>query len=322
MSTTMADPAPGTEDVAGAQPSIVVNGVSKWFGSVVAVNDVSLNVYPGISGLLGPNGAGKTTLLHMISGLAKPSEGDVTVLGEAVRDNPQLYRRMGFMAEYETVYDFYTGRQFVDLAARLHGLNAMAEAVDRAIEAVHLADAQGRTVGTYSRGMRQRIRLAATLVHDPQVLVLDEPLTGTDPRQRIEFHDLVRRLASEGRTVLISSHILEEIETLAERILLMVSGKLAAAGDFHAIRARLDERPYKVRIVASAPRSMGAALMRLDEVDSISAEADGALIVLSRNVSALQRSVPRLAQELGVRLLRVEPLDDSLESVFSYLVER
>ena len=305
-----------------AQPTIVVQGVSKWFGSVVAVNDVSLQVYPGITGLLGPNGAGKSTLLHMISGLSKPSEGKVTLLGEAVRDNPQLYRRMGFMSEHETVYGFYTGRQFVTFAARLYGLKEAAEAVDRAIESVGLVDAQHRSLGTYSRGMRQRMRLAATLVHDPPVLILDEPLIGTDPRQRIEFQDLVRRLAGEGRTILISSHILEEVETLAERILLMVSGKLAAAGDYRAIRAKLDERPYKVRIAVNDSRAMGAALLRLDEVDSISVEADGAVIVLSRNVSALQRSVPRLAQELGIRLLRVEPLDDSLESVFSYLVER
>ncbi len=319
---TAASATPQIEGAPGAQPTIVVQDVSKWFGSVVAVNGVSLEVPPGITGLLGPNGAGKSTLLHMISGLSKPSEGKVTLLGEAVRDNPQLYRRMGFMAEHETVYDFYTGRQFVRFAARLYGLQAEAEAVDRAIETVNLADAQDRPLGTYSRGMRQRMRLAATLVHDPPVLLLDEPLVGTDPRQRIEFQDLVRRLAKEGRTILISSHILEEVETLAERILLMVSGKLAAAGDFRSIRARLDERPYKVRIVVKDPRSMGAALVQLDEVDSISVEADGALVVLSRNVSALQRSVPHLAQELGTRLLRVEPLDDSLESVFNYLVER
>ena len=314
---------PGQTLEANAMPATIdVQSVSKWFGSVVAVNDVSLQVSPGITGLLGPNGAGKTTLLHMMAGLARPSDGQVTLLGEPVRGNPRLYRRMGFMAEHEAVYGFYTGRQFVEFAARLYGLKAVAEAVDWAIEAVGLADVQDRLLGTYSRGMRQRMRLAATLVHDPEVLLLDEPLNGTDPRQRIEFQDLMRRLAGEGRTILISSHILEEVEALAQRILLMVSGKLAASGDFRAIREKLDERPYKVRIVVSDPRSMAAALVRLDEVDSISVEADGALVVLSRNVSALQRSVPRLAQEQGIRLLRVEPLDDSLESVFSYLVER
>jgi len=151
---------------------------------------------------------------------------------------------------------------------------------------------------------------------------LDEPLNGTDPRQRIEFHDTMVRLAGEGRTILISSHILEEVETLASRILLMVSGKLAAAGDFRAIRAKLDEQAYKVRIVTNSPRAMAAALVGMEEVDSVSVTLDGELIALSRNVTALQMSIPRLAQEHGIRLTRVEPMDDSLESIFSYVVER
>ena len=319
---TTVSPTPANTDAPSGQPTIVVRGVSKWFGSVVAVNDVSLEVYPGITGLLGPNGAGKTTLLHVLTGLVKPSEGDVTLLGQRVRGNPQLYRQVGFMTEHEKVYEFYTGREFVEFAARLQGLESPALAAERAIKDVDLMDVKDRPLGTYSRGMRQRMRLAATLVHDPQVLVLDEPLSGTDPRQRIEFQELMGRLAGQGRTILVSSHILEEVETLADRILLMVQGKLAAAGDFRAIRAKLDEQPYKVRIATSDTRSMGAALVRLDEVDSIQIDADGTLIVLSRNVEALQLSVPHLAQELGIRLLRVEPLDDSLESVFSYLVER
>lgn len=245
------------------------------------------------------------------------------MLGEPVRDNPMLYRRVGVMTEHEAVYDFFTGRQFVEFAARLHGLPADAPAIDRAVELVGLAGAQNRALRTYSRGMRQRMRLAASFVHDPQVLVLDEPLSGTDPRQRLEFQGLFKRLAAEGRTILISSHILEEVETLADRILLMVAGKLAASGDPRAIRARLAEMPYHVRIVTTHPRDLASALVSLDVVDSVSIERDeDALIVLSRNVAALQRAVPRLAQDRGTRLKRVEPLDDSLESVFGYLVER
>ncbi len=303
------------------EPTITVQGVSKWFGSVVAVNDVSLEVYPGITGLLGPNGAGKTTLLHMMAGLARVSEGEVTMLGEPVRDNPELYRRVGVMPEHDALYDFYTGREFVRFSAQLQGLGQLDDAVNRAIDAVNLVDVQDRSVGTYSRGMRQRIRLAATLVHDPEILMLDEPLNGTDPRQRIEFQDLLQDLAKQGRTILISSHILEEVETLAGSILLMVSGKLAAAGDYRAIRAKLDERPYRVRIVCGEPRVMAAALIKEDEVESVNVDPDGTLIVLSKNVTTLQRVVPRLAQHENVRLLRVEPLDDSLESVFSYLVD-
>ena len=312
---------PPTPQTTKTEPTIDVLGISKWFGSVVAVNDVSLQVYPGITGLLGPNGAGKTTLLRMIAGLTKPSEGEVSLLGKPPHDNFRLHRRVGFMSEHEAVYGFYTGREFVKFAARLHGLTPLASAVDRAIETIGLTDVQNRPLDTYSRGMRQRMRMAATLVHDPEVLLLDEPLNGTDPRQRIEFQDLMRRLASEGRTILISSHILEEVETLAERILLMVSGKLAAAGDFHTIRVKLDERPYRVRIVVGNPRSMASALVKMDAVDSVTVDPDGALVVLSRNVYALQRSVPRLAQEQKIRLLRMEPLDESLESVFSYIVE-
>ena len=302
-------------------PIIAVESVSKWYGSVVAVNDVTLTVEQGITGLLGPNGAGKTTLLKMIEGLASPSDGSVTIFGQTPRNNPNLFRRVGVMSEHEAVYGFQTGRQFVEWSAKLHDVTTIAEHTDRAIERVGLADAQHRPLGTYSRGMRQRMRLAATIVHEPEVIILDEPLNGTDPRQRLEFHDLMRHLADEGRTILISSHILEEVETLADRILLMVSGKLAASGDYRAIRAKLDEQPYNVRIVSSEPRQMAAALIELETIESVSLGADNDVIVLSRNVAVLQRSLARIAKDRNIRLERVEPLDDSLESVFSYIVE-
>ncbi len=302
-------------------PIIAVESISKWYGSVVAVNDVTLTVEQGITGLLGPNGAGKTTLLKMIEGLASPSDGSVTIFGQSPRNNPNLFRRVGVMSEHEAVYGFQTGRQFVEWSAKLHGVTAIDEATERAIERVGLTDAQHRPLGTYSRGMRQRMRLAATIVHEPEAIILDEPLNGTDPRQRLEFHDLMRHLADEGRTILISSHILEEVETLADRILLMVSGKLAASGDFRAIRAKLDEQPYNVRIVSSEPRQMAAALIELETIESVSLGADNDVIVLSRNVAVLQRSLARMAKDRNIRLERVEPLDDSLESVFSYIVE-
>ncbi len=301
--------------------TIDARSVSKWYGNVVAVNDVSLQVGPGITGLLGPNGAGKTTLLNLITGLASPSEGEVSVLGEPVRENPPLYRRIGFMPGHESLYEVLTARQFVELAAELHGLDPVGPPVDRAFEYVALSDVQHRSMATFSRGMRQRTRLAASLVHDPEVLLLDEPLNGTDPQQRIATQELMRRLASEGRTVLVSSHILEEIETLTDNILLLVAGKLAAAGDFMAIRAKLDERPYQVRVGSSDTRTMAAALIGLDAVDSVSIDDEAALTLLTSDIAELQRSLPRLAKERGIRLLRVEPLDESLDSVFGYLVE-
>ncbi len=303
-----------------ASPTIQVNAVSKWYGNVVAVNDVTFDVHPGITGILGPNGAGKTTLLHIIAGLAAASEGEVRVLGEPSRGNPELYRRIGVMAEHDALYPFMTGREFVTFAARLQGVQN-SDAVDEAIRAVDLVEAQGRRIGGYSRGMRQRIRMAASLVHDPEVLILDEPLNGTDPRQRLHFGEMVQRFAASGKTVLISSHILEEVETLAERILLMVSSKLAASGDYRAIREKLDERPFVVRVVASKQREMAAALVGNPAVESVSL-VDGAIDVQTGNIGEFQSVVARLAQEVGTRLYRVEPLDDSLESVFTYVVQR
>ena len=302
-------------------PVVRVEGVSRWFGSVVAVSDVTFDVRPGITGLLGPNGAGKTTLLRMMTGLAKPSTGSVTVFGEPVRDNPPLYRRIGVMSEHETVYGFMKGRDFVRMMARLRNVPDVEEATDRAIELVDLADAARRRMGTYSRGMRQRMRLAATLVHDPDLLVLDEPLNGADPRQRVHFQELLLRLARDGRTIILSSHILEEVEQLADTVLLVVNGKLAASGGFRAIRSALDERPYHVRVVSDAPRRLAAAVVALESVDAVRVDPDEAIVVLSRNVRDLQVELPRLARTSSIRLRRVEPLDDSLESVFGYLVE-
>jgi ABC-2 type transport system ATP-binding protein len=303
------------------EPVIRVAGVSRWFGSVVAVSDVSFDIGPGITGLLGPNGAGKTTLLRMITGLADTSTGQVTVFGEPVRDNPPLYRRMGVMSEHETVYGFMKGRDFVRTMGKLRGVPDLERAVDRAVGLVDLEEAQHRSMETYSRGMRQRMRLAATLVHDPEVLILDEPLNGADPRQRVHFKQLLLRLRAEGRTIVISSHILEEVEQLADTVLLIVSGKLAASGGFRAIRAALNQRPYHVRIVCDAPRTLASAAVTLPSVDAVHVDPDGAVVVLSRNVLDLQVELPRLAQRAGVSLRRVEPLDDSLESVFGYLVE-
>ena len=317
------DPLPTAEPVTtnGVAPVIRVDHVSRWFGSVVAVSEVTFDIMPGITGLLGPNGAGKTTLLRMITGLADVSDGSVTVFGQPVRDNPPLYGRMGVMSEHEAVYGFLTGRDFVRMMGRLRGVTNLDAAVEKAIGIVDLADAAHRTMGTYSRGMRQRMRLAATLVHDPEILILDEPLNGADPRQRVHFQIVLRRLAAEGRTIVISSHILEEVEQLADTVLLIVNGKLAASGGFRAIRAALDERPYHVLVVSDSPRELAAAVVQLESVDAVNVDPDGTIVVLSRNVRDLQIELPRLAQSASISLRRVEPLDDSLESVFGYLAD-
>jgi ABC-2 type transport system ATP-binding protein len=213
------------------------------------------------------------------------------------------------------------GRDFVKMMGELRGVHDLDNAVDKAIQLVDLADAAYRPMGTYSRGMRQRMRLAATLVHEPDILLLDEPLNGADPRQRVHFQNLLQSYADQGKTVVLSSHILEEVEQLADTVLLIVNGKLAASGDFHAIRAALNDRPYHVRVVSDSPRDLAAALVKLESIDAVNVEADGEIVVLSRNVRDLQIELPRLAKLADVRVRCVEPLDDSLESVFGYLVE-
>ncbi|MDP6667739.1 MAG: ABC transporter ATP-binding protein [Dehalococcoidia bacterium] len=306
----------------GSTPVITVDHVSRWFGSVVSVSDVTFAIRPGITGLLGPNGAGKTTLLRMITGLAEVSDGEVTVFGQHVRNNSELNSRIGVMSEHESVYQFMKGRDFVKMMASLKGVDNIDVATDKAINQVDLADASLRPMGTYSRGMRQRMRLAATLVHDPELLILDEPLNGADPRQRVQFQNLLKQLAAEGRIIVLSSHILEEVERIADTVLLIVNGKLAASGDFHAIRAALDERPYHVQVSSDSPRELASELVKLGSVDAVNINPDGVIVVLSRNVRDLQIELPRLAQSASIRVRRVEPLDDSLESVFGYLVER
>ncbi len=302
------------------RPVIQVDHVSRWFGSVVAVSDVTFDIMPGITGLLGPNGAGKTTLLRMMTGLAGVSDGTVTVFGQQVRDNPQLYKRIGVMSEHESVYPFMKGREFVRMMGQLRGVPGLDDAVERAIDLVDLQRAADLKMGTYSRGMRQRMRLAGCLVHDPELLILDEPLNGADPRQRLQFQKLLLELADQGRTIVLSSHILEEVELVAETVLLIVNGKLAASGGFRAIRAALDQRPYHVRVLSDSPRELAAEVVRLPSVDAVNLDPDGALIVLSSNVRDLQVELPRMAKAASISLRRVEPLDDSLESVFGYLV--
>jgi ABC-2 type transport system ATP-binding protein len=321
MTATMSAPVARVAESTGpSAPVIRVDGVSRWFGSVVAVSDVTFDVAPGITGLLGPNGAGKTTLLRMMTGLAATSSGTVTMFGQPVRDNPPLYRRIGVMSEHETVYASMKGRDFVRMMGRLRGVRDIDAATAKAIALVDMAEAQDRPMDTYSRGMRQRMRLAGTLVHEPDVLILDEPLNGADPRQRVHFKRLLQQLAAEGRTIVLSSHILEEVEELADTVLLIVNGKLAASGGFRAIRAALNQRPYHVRVTCDAPRRLASAVVALPSVDAVHVDPDGALVILSRNVQDLQIELPRLARGAGISLRRVEPLDDSLESVFGYLV--
>jgi ABC-2 type transport system ATP-binding protein len=301
--------------------AIVLREVSRWYGNVVAVNDVSFEVGPGITGLLGPNGAGKTTLLHMMGGFLAPSAGDVRLDDEPTWRHPDIYRRIGFVPEREAVHAFLSGRQFVLASARLQGLTDPGAAADRAIAMVDLPEAANRAIGGYSKGMRQRIKVAAALVHDPPVLILDEPFNGMDPRQRLHMMDLLRSMASEGRSILFSSHILEEVERISDRVLVVVAGRLAASGDFRRIRRLMTDRPHSFTIRSSDDRALARELLAGPEVEAVEVR-DGMLTVRTGDYGALTRSVATAAQRAGASLLELRPADESLESVFSYLVRR
>ena len=239
-------------------PTVEVTGVSKWFGPKVAVSKVSCSFGPGVTGLLGPNGAGKTTMLRMLTGLIRPSEGEIRVLGVWPRANPSVYADIGLVPEESAVYTQMTGRDFVKYAAVLSGIEAPAKAADRAIATVALEDAADRRLEGYSKGMRQRAKVAAALVADPQILVLDEPLNGTDPVQRLRLIDLFRTLGDEGRTLIVSSHVLDEVDRVSDRVLAIVDGRLAAAGDVRAIRRAMSDIPYRVRVETNKPRELAA----------------------------------------------------------------
>jgi ABC-2 type transport system ATP-binding protein len=299
--------------------TIELTGVSHWYGNVVAVNDVTMTIGPGVTGLLGPNGAGKSTILHMISGFLEPSRGTLTVGGAPSWHNPGIYRTLGLVPERDSVYAVLTGLEFVRATAKLHKLADADGAVGRAIAMVDMAAAADRRISTYSKGMRQRIKVAAALVHDPQVLLLDEPFNGMDPRQRLHMMDLLDKLGAEGRTILFSSHILEEVERLSGTIQVVVAGRLAASGDFRAIRRLMTSRPHVFMVRSSDDRLLGATLIGRPAVTGVELTAKG-LQVRASDYGAFCREVAVLSREHGIRLLELLPADESLESVFSYLL--
>jgi ABC-2 type transport system ATP-binding protein len=303
--------------------AIELTSVSRWYGNVVAVNDISFRLDRGVTGLLGPNGAGKSTILHMLAGFLAPSSGTVNVAGGPARGRTEMYRSVGLVPERESVYPFLSAREFVAANARLQGIGAdgLDEAVVRAIARVELQDAQDRPIGTYSKGMRQRAKVAAALVHDPPILLLDEPFNGMDPRQRLHMMDLLRSMAAEGRTILFSSHILEEVERLAERVLVIVAGRLAASGDFREIRRLMTDRPHTFTVRSSDDRALAAALLSVPAIAGVSLD-DGKVTVRSSDFGALSRSIGGVARRSNISLFELLPTDESLESVFSYLVSR
>ncbi|WP_306514492.1 ABC transporter ATP-binding protein [Janibacter hoylei] len=299
-----------------------LESVSRWFGNVVAVNDVTMDVGPGITGLLGPNGAGKSTILSIMAGLLEPSAGTATLDGHPLRQDTGTYRQIGLVPVQESVYDFLTARQFVRLNADLHQLPSARAATDRAIRIVDLEGAADRPVATFSKGMRQRVKMASALVHDPPVLLLDEPFNGMDPIQRHAMATLLADYAAQGRTIVFSSHILEEVESLAGQIEVIVSGRHAASGDRTEIRRLMTDRPNQYRIRSSDNRALAAALLAGSSVRGVRLHGDRYLELEADDFGGFARTAPRVAREHDIRIFELTPTDESLESIFGYLVSR
>ena len=302
-------------------PTITAENLSKWFDQKVAVSEFTYGFRPGVTGLLGPNGAGKTTLLRTLTGLLKPSAGQALVLGESIRRRPGLYRHVGFVPEHDAIYESMTAARFVRWSAALSGAPRPAEAAERALETVQLTGDAHRRLGGFSKGMRRRARVAAALAHDPQILILDEPLNGTDPIQRARLMELLIGLGKEGRTVIVSSHVLAEVERMADRVVAMVNGRLAAAGTVAAIRDAMSDTPRRVHIETDRPRELARRLLAGEWTRSVEM-GDGSFTISTDDARALGGAVMAAAREAECVVTAVTPEDDSLESVFTYLVRR
>ncbi|MFI5935598.1 ABC transporter ATP-binding protein [Actinoplanes sp. NPDC051494] len=297
-----------------------LQNVSRWYGNVVAVNDITMTLNPGVTGLLGPNGAGKTTVLHMMAGFLAPSRGTVTLDDTSTWRNPEVYKQLGLVAEREAVHGFLTAREFVMASARMQKLPDPKKATDWALEMVEMTPAADRRIETYSKGMRQRTRVAAALVHNPQVLLLDEPFNGMDPRQRMHMMGLLHELGDRGHTILFSSHILEEVEQVSGTVQVIVAGRLAASGDYRRIRRLMTNRPHVFAVQSSDDRRLAVALIGEKSVSGVEVAATG-LTVRASDYGSFTRALPRIALDSEIRLKKLIPSDESLESVFSYLLE-
>jgi ABC-2 type transport system ATP-binding protein len=314
-------PAPSLPDPAFvADATVEIANVSVWFGAKVALSELSCSFGPGVTGLLGPNGAGKTTLMRAITGLSPVNQGAVRVGGLDPRRDRSVHRTMALVPEDEAVPTGLTARQLVQYVADLNRVGDPG-AAEAALDTVGMVDAADRRVDGFSKGMRQRTKVAAALVTDPQVLVLDEPLNGADPVQRVSLIRLFRELGAGGRTVIVSSHVLGEVERLAERVIVLVHGRLAAAGGHRAIRDAMDDSPRHVLVRADGARRLAAALVGLEAVGGITFDTNrNGLVIQTVRAKELACALPRLARDASVRLLEVRALDDSLESLFRELV--
>jgi len=303
---------------------IAVEHLSKWYGHVSGLNDMTVSLPEGITGLLGPNGAGKSTFMKIVTGQLRPSAGSVRVFGEPIWGKAAQYHRLGFCPEQDAFYEHMTGHEWVEALARLHGMDTAAAAASarRALETVDLLDVADRKIGGYSKGMRQRVKLAQAIVHDPQLLILDEPLNGMDPIMRRRTIRLVKEWGRSGKSVVVSSHILHEIEAMTSNIVLMHNGRMVAEGDVHQIRALIDEHPHRVWIRAADPHEVARQLLAGDEVSSVRFE-EGAVVVETPKPDAFYSRLTHIAASGAAGTIdEITSPDDNLQAVFTYLVKQ
>jgi ABC-2 type transport system ATP-binding protein len=313
--------APIAAAVADPNAIVQVTNVTKSFGDVVAVSDVTFSVGSGVTALLGPNGAGKSTLFRVMCGLTAPTRGTVRVLGADARTDRAVRGRIGLAPQQDALFDRLSARSFVEVSAKTHGVVDAQTATRRVLDLVELDADDPKVVGAFSKGMRQRVKLAAALVHEPDLLILDEPLTGLDPVQRNRMIRLFHQLGDDGTCLLVSSHVLDEVARLGSRVLVIAQGRLAATGDYRELRNLMDDRPHRIRVAADGARRLAAALVERDLVNGVSIGPDS-LTIDTNDVDRFGRQIASVARDCGVRLREVEPTDDDLESVFRYLVER
>jgi len=324
MYSTLSNPVPGPAEVTG-EPVVAFHEVSKWYGNVIGINRLSVSIPAGVTGLLGPNGAGKSTLLQLATGQLYPSQGQVRVLGRLVWNNPAINRLIGLCPEQDAFYEWMSGWDFVCTCAKLGGMSGKQarEAAGRAIESVGMTKHKGRAIGGYSKGMRQRIKLAQALVHDPQVLFLDEPMTGTDPIARRDLMDVINALGSSGKSVVVSSHVLHEVQSITPNIILLNHGRLLAQGQVRQIRDLIDNHPHHIVLICDNFRKLAARLLDWEDVEGVRILSDkSGVVVETRSPDLFYSRLPEISMQDGTAIREVYSDDDNLEAVFKYLVNQ
>jgi ABC-2 type transport system ATP-binding protein len=303
---------------------IELSGLSKWYGEVIGLNNVTAVIGHGITGLVGPNGAGKSTLMGLVMGRLRPNKGTIRVFGQKVWDNPRTLSQIGYCPEGDPFWSNLTGRQFVGFLAAASGMTGSAKrkAVQESIDLTGMAEHAERTIKGYSKGMRQRIKIAQALVHRPKLMILDEPFTGADPVGRHELGHLLRTLAEQNVDMLVSSHVLHEVEALTKQILMIDHGRIIAQGDIRTVRQALHARPHAIRVLVDHPRRLAAHLSCLDVITGLRIVAPDSLVIETTSPAQVYVRLPRLILNEGMTVREIAAADDSLEAVFGYLTQR